>query len=444
MGISDLELSLNVEMLYLRRDMDGSTFSEDTQPSISAGRSNQLGPMVSSANVDIGEYLMEHCPGYAEAFNQQEVHGFGQTKARPSICTLPTEFFLIITKNLPLSSEASLALTCKRLNFAISTKSWGNLLTNVFEKKFLLNLLASDLSYLLPCKKCVKLLYVDESRNRHRRQHRSAFYSIAYSVTVSFETIQMATQAWRFGLEQRHMLMIDRFDPSRLDRLTKKWWRADAKARVIEGRFLLKQAVVVNLDIVEVLHRRQYLVSTEGPEYGGSESELSMLQSKAYQDQLRSLCILIDCHTLVISGVTILAECLLCQAETHCTANSGVRKQIATGNYRCSHCATEISLVVDIHCITQVYLIMSVYKDLGAGLIGDDSAWASHVDKSSKMGYEPTPFHRGCSTGAYETPDLANKNLHKSIRAFRTRLCVLQEYRRWKTDEKSYVVDVET
>lgn len=120
--------------------------------------------MESSDNVDIEGPLVEHCPGYAEASNLQEVHGSGQTKKRPSICTLPT-LLLTISENLPPSSEASLALTCKRLNFAIGTKSWGNLLTDVVEKKKLLDLLASDLPHLLPCKKCVKLLYVDESRN---------------------------------------------------------------------------------------------------------------------------------------------------------------------------------------------------------------------------------------------------------------------------------------
>ena len=109
--------------------------------------------------------------------------------------------------------------------------------------------------------------------------------------------------------------MIDHFALSKLDRLAKKWWRADAKARVVEGRFLLKQVVVVNSDIAETLHRRQYLVSTEGPENGGSESELSILRPKVYQGQLRSLCILLDSHTPVISGVTILTDCLLHQAE---------------------------------------------------------------------------------------------------------------------------------
>ena len=306
------------------------------------------------------------------------------------IAKLPTEIIQQIVGYLPISSEATFALSCKLFCLSVGTTSFQHMKSadQKYEADKLLILLSRDMDDFIACSTCLKLHRVDRYL---RVVPEECEKSAGYFPTLrrSLSTVSIHFHELRAIMQNPSMRSTATVIPwSKSPRLGVAYYdtihcrktdtpRICVDYKIIESRLIVKQRIDLRRDIESMAHRTR----------GG----LWMLHGEELVLETGKWCHISE-HQALIDTST---KALNMERPQHQDPSQKIFVQ--SPHYRCRYCPREVmfstTIRADGNSSVACYLTMLIWTDLGAGEPGDERWTRVRADNPFHMPwYQRLPY----------------------------------------------------
>lgn len=276
--------------------------------------------------------------------------------ALPSKLWLPSEIWQHVASFLPLSSQASLALSCRGIAFVLGSIAWQSLRENPEELLNLLKLLDYQLPRHLLCFRC-QVYHTRSSRKFCNFKHNGRDTPLCYDLAfLRFSELQLAMRAVRLGPSYGQPISIKKL--LKRERRTNPAYAYSLCTAIVNGNFLFR------LDSSRLFQDKQDL---------DDNSRLKW--------------------DLGICGHYRLMVAKLCR-QAFDNAFNGVDRAVVDC---CSECFTEYEVTVRAETVRDYSLAFTRWSDLGDGIDPRSPQWQSSLTIGDR-GWEITHDWQGTTS----------------------------------------------